>query len=75
MAASDASATIRRSQIFFAEKEQALREDVHRLGELVGELVKEQGGEALFDIVETARRKAIAHREGDAAALPSCRPC
>jgi phosphoenolpyruvate carboxylase len=70
MAASDASATIRRSQIFFAEKEQALREDVHRLGELVGELVKEQGGEALFDIVETARRKAIAHREGDAAALP-----
>jgi len=59
----------RRTKIFFAEKEQALREDVHRLGELVGELVKEQGGEALFDIVEAARRAAIAHREGDADAL------
>lgn len=63
------SQAIRRSEIFFAEKEQALREDVHRLGELVGDLVKEQGGEALFDIVEAARRSAIAHREGDGDAL------
>ena len=51
-----------RANIFFAEKDLALREDVHRLGELVGELVREQGGEALFDLVETARRAAIAHR-------------
>ena len=36
-----------------------------RLGELVGELVREQGGEALFDFVEAARRASIAHREGD----------
>ena len=57
-----------RANIFFAEKDLALREDVHRLGELVGELVREQGGEALFDLVETARRAAIAHREGDAEA-------
>ena len=64
-----ASTAIRRSEIFFAEKEQALREDVHRLGELVGDLVKEQGGEALFDIVEAARRAAIEHREGDGDAL------
>jgi phosphoenolpyruvate carboxylase len=63
------SQLIRRSEIFFAEKEKALREDVRRLGELVGELVEEQGGEALFDIVEAARRSAIAHREGDAGAL------
>ncbi len=63
------SQAIRRSEIFFAEKERALREDVHRLGELVGELVKEQGGEALFDIVEAARRAAIAHREDDVEAL------
>ena len=34
-------------------------------GGLVGELVREQGGEALFDLVEAARRVAIAHREGD----------
>jgi len=71
VAAKDTSATIRRSEIFFAEKEQALRDDVHRLGELVGDLVKEQGGEALFDIVEAARRNAIAHREGDTSALPA----
>ncbi|HJR70041.1 MAG TPA: phosphoenolpyruvate carboxylase, partial [Gammaproteobacteria bacterium] len=57
-----------RANIFFAEKDRALREDVHRLGELVGELVREQGGEALFDLVETARKLAIAHREGDEAA-------
>lgn len=54
-----------RQNLFFAAKDQALREDVHRLGELVGELVKEQVGEALFDLVETARRASIAHREGD----------
>ncbi|HEX6995773.1 MAG TPA: phosphoenolpyruvate carboxylase [Gammaproteobacteria bacterium] len=56
---------IGRTDIFFAEKDQALREDVHRLGELVGELVREQGGEALFDLVEAARRAAIKRREGD----------
>jgi phosphoenolpyruvate carboxylase len=64
---SSTSRTIR-ANIFFAEKDRALREDVHRLGELVGELVREQGGEALYDLVETARKLAIAHREGDQAA-------
>ena len=61
---SSTSRTIR-ANIFFAEKDQALREDVHKLGELVGELVREQGGEALYDLVEAARRASIAHREGD----------
>ena len=64
---SAANPTIR-ANIFFAEKDRALREDVHRLGTLVGELVREQGGEALFDLVETARKLAIAQREGDRAA-------
>ena len=64
---SSTSRTVR-ANIFFAEKDRALREDVHRLGELVGELVREQGGEALFDLVETARKLAIAHREGDESA-------
>jgi phosphoenolpyruvate carboxylase len=58
-----------RANIFFAEKDRALREDVHRLGGLVGELVRDQGGEALFDLVETARKLSIAHREGDKAAI------
>ena len=61
---SSTSRTVR-ANIVFAEKDQALREDVHRLGELVGEIVREQGGEALYDLVETARRAAIARREGD----------
>jgi phosphoenolpyruvate carboxylase len=54
-----------RSKIEFSEKHQALREDVRRLGKLVGELIKDQGGEALFDLVEAARRAAISRREGD----------
>jgi phosphoenolpyruvate carboxylase len=58
-----------RSEIVFAQKDKALRDDVRRLGQLVGELVREQGGEALFDLVEAARRAAIAHREGDEAAF------
>ena len=57
-----------RSKIEFSEKHQALREDVRRLGKLVGELIKDQGGEALFDLVEGARRAAIARREGEASA-------
>ncbi len=57
-----------RSKIEFSRKHQALREDVRRLGKLVGELIKDQGGEALFDLVEGARRAAIARREGEAGA-------
>jgi len=64
---SQTSRTVR-ANIFFAEKDRALREDVHRLGGLVGDLVREQGGEALFDLVEAARKLSIAHREGDKAA-------
>lgn len=58
--------SIARSEIQFAEKDKALREDVRRLGELVGELVYEQAGEALFDLVEAARKAAIKRREGNA---------
>ena len=65
----DTSQTSLRANIHFAEKDQALREDVHRLGALVGELVREQGGEALFDLVESARRASIAHHEGDEHAI------
>ncbi len=57
--------SVPRADIFFAEKDKALRDDVHRLGGLVGELVKDQGGEALFDLVEAARCASIAQREGD----------
>jgi phosphoenolpyruvate carboxylase len=64
------SQPVARSDIVFAEKDQALKADVRRLGRLVGQVVKDQGGEALFDLVEAARRAAIAHREGNSDATP-----
>lgn len=54
-----------RADISFPSKDAELREDVHMLGVLVGEVVREQGGEALFAAVEEDRRAAIARREGD----------
>lgn len=57
-----------RHQIHFPPKHEALRDDVHALGALVGEVLLEQGGQPLFDVVEQDRRLAIRRREGDAAA-------
>lgn len=56
---------MRRQDITFEEKDQALRADVHLLGALVGDLLREQGGDELFDFVETARLRAIRRREGN----------
>ena len=54
-------------EIRFAEKDAALRDDVRTLGALVGDVIREQGGEALFQRVEAARVAAIRRREGEAA--------
>jgi phosphoenolpyruvate carboxylase len=59
---------LHRHQIHFPPKHEALRDDVHALGSLVGEVLLEQGGHALFDLVEQDRRLSIRRREGDAAA-------
>lgn len=56
---------LRRQDITFEHKDQALRDDVRVLGTLIGELIKEQSGDELFDIVETARLRAIRRREGN----------
>ena len=42
-----------------------LRQDVHRLGELVGEVLREQGGARLFAAVEHVRTTAIALRSSE----------
>ncbi len=55
-----------RADICFPPKDAELREDVHMLGALVGEVIREQGGEALFAAVEADRKAAIARRDGDA---------
>ena len=55
--------TLRRQDIMFEDKDQALRDDVRTLGAMVGDLIREQGGEALFDFVENARQRSIRRRE------------
>src|ERR1700719_2445660 len=47
-------------------KEAPLRRDVRSLGMLLGEVLREQAGDALYDAVEAPRRTAIARREGEA---------
>ncbi len=59
---------MRRTEIHFPPKHAALREDVHALGELIGEMLREQGGEQLLETVEQDRVLAIRRREGDEAA-------
>ncbi len=55
---------MQRHDIQFPAKDEALREDVHELGALVGEVLREQGGERLFELVEEDRKAAIGRREG-----------
>jgi phosphoenolpyruvate carboxylase len=56
---------VKRDDIQFPAKHSALRDDVHVLGALVGDVLKDQGGEALFDLVEKDRLLAIRRRAGD----------
>lgn len=56
---------LRRKDIVFEDKDRALSKDVHTLGALVGSLIREQGGEELFEFVESARVRAIRRREGN----------
>jgi phosphoenolpyruvate carboxylase len=57
--------SLRRQDITFEDKDQALRDDVRRLGAMVGDLIREQSGEDLFELVENARLRAIRRREGN----------
>ena len=42
-----------------SDKDHPLREDIRLLGRLLGDCVREQEGEAVFDIIETIRRTSI----------------
>ncbi len=66
---------MKREEIDFPPEHEALRQDVRTLGGMVGELLREQGGEPLFERVEAAREAAIARRAGEPAASlePLCR--
>lgn len=54
-----------RQEIHFGLKDAALRDDVHQLGGLVGEVLREQGGDVLFDAVEGDRQAALARRANE----------
>ncbi|WP_260735286.1 phosphoenolpyruvate carboxylase [Tunturiibacter lichenicola] len=47
-------------------KEAPLRRDVRSLGMLLGEVLREQAGDPLYEAVEALRRTAIARREAEA---------
>src|SRR5258706_15538895 len=55
-----------RQSIQFPIKDSALREDVHALGALIGEMLRDQGCEEFFKLVEDDRVAAIHRRDGDA---------
>jgi phosphoenolpyruvate carboxylase len=61
-----------RQSIQFPAKDIGLREDVHALGILIGEMLKDQGGAEFFNLVEGDRLAALERREqGSVAALGS----
>jgi phosphoenolpyruvate carboxylase len=57
-----------REQIQFPARHNPLREDMHALGQLLGEVLREQGGDELLALVEQDRLNAIRWREGVAGA-------
>ena len=51
------------------DKDLPLREDIRLLGRILGDTVREQEGEAVFELVERVRQTSIRfHRDGDEAA-------
>ena len=52
-----------RQSIQFPAKDAGLREDVHALGLLIGEMLRDQGGAEFFKLVEGDRLAALARRE------------
>ena len=58
----------RAEPIHFASKDRPLRRDVGRLGNLLGELLRELAPAGVFDTVEAARLSARRRRKGEAGA-------
>ena len=57
------------------QQKKQLSQQIHLLGDILGETIKEQEGDTLFDLVEEIRALAKAHREGDEPAgsfRPAC---
>ena len=54
---------MQREAIQFPFKDSGLREDVHALGDLIGEVLRDQGGEEFFETVEGDRLAALERRK------------
>ncbi|HVE10251.1 MAG TPA: phosphoenolpyruvate carboxylase, partial [Paraburkholderia sp.] len=68
--AASASATVAKDGRNREDKDQPLFEDIRYLGRLLGDVVREQEGDAVFDVVETIRQTAVRfRREDDSVAL------
>src|SRR5256885_3366790 len=59
----------RRRDVEFAPKDAQLRDDVRTLGALVGDVLREQCGDAFFQLVERVRHAAIAGADNELHAL------
>ena len=64
---------VNRDDLHFPPQHQPLRDDIHALGEVVGLVLREQGGPELFELAEQDRRIAIARRQGVAGASEELR--
>ena len=52
-----------------ADKNHPLREDIRLLGRILGDTIREQEGDRIFDLIELTRQNSIAfQRDGDAKA-------
>ena len=58
-------------RVHFAEKDEPLRRDVGQLGAMLGDVIREQCGDALFEAVEQVRLAAIEQRESGQGCNPS----
>src|SRR2546430_14026656 len=56
-------------EVEFAPKDAPLRDDVRTLGAIVGDVLREQCGDAFFELVERARHAAIASADDELHAL------
>ena len=52
-------------------KDAALSADIHLLGRILGDVVREQAGDEVFDLVEAVRRRAVDARRGGRSPLDS----
>jgi len=66
---------LNRSDIHFPPKHEPLRDDVHALGAMIGDILREQGGEQLFELVELDRVAAIRGRAGSREARAELAAC